>query len=110
MEAFAKNLGIIKVTAKFLAIDGPHTATIEPGDRISLRMKDVAGIDARDGYTILTTGSPHYVQLVPNVRNIDVCAQGRKIRNQPEFQPDGINVNFVQMHDGKLVVRTYESG
>ena len=28
----------------------------------------------------------------------------------PQFQPDGINANFVALKDGKLSVRTYERG
>jgi diaminopimelate epimerase len=110
MVAFAKSLGIIKNTASFVAIDGPHTATVNANGIVSLRMQDVKNVDIQDGYTILNTGSPHYVLWVTDAKNTEVFHQGRKIRNQPAFQPDGINVNFVQIHDGKLTVRTYERG
>ena len=110
LVSFAKSLGIIEFKAEFLAIDGPHKATITQDGLISLHMNDVAGMDIHDDYIILNTGSPHYVQFVTDVNKIDVFHDGRKIRNQPEFQPDGINVNFVQLHDGKLKVRTYERG
>jgi diaminopimelate epimerase len=110
MVAFAKSLGIIKNTASFVAIDGPHTATINANGIVSLRMQDVKNVDIQDSYTILNTGSPHYVLWVTDAKNTEVFHQGRNIRNQPEFQPDGINVNFVQIHDGKLTVRTYERG
>lgn len=110
MAAFAKSLGIIDTLARFVAIDGPHTATIAADGLISLHMQDVEGINIKDGYTLLNTGSPHYVLWVADVMNTDVFREGSKIRNQPEFQPDGINVNFVQIHEGKLIVRTYERG
>lgn len=110
LVAFAKSLGIIGPTADFIAIDGPHKATIAPGGLISLHMNPVSGIRIEVGHTILNTGSPHYVQVVADVQAVDVVAEGRKIRNMPQFQPDGINVNFVQLHDGKLKVRTYERG
>jgi diaminopimelate epimerase len=110
ITAFAKHLGIIATVADFVAIDGPHTATIKEDGLISLHMKDVARMEIKADHTILNTGSPHYILWVRDVKNTTVYATGKKIRNQPEFQPDGINVNFVQMVDGKLFVRTYERG
>ncbi len=47
---------------------------------------------------------------VKDVNNTDVYKEGKKIRSRQEYQPDGINVNFVQLRDGKLSVRTYERG
>ena len=110
MTAFAKKLGIINDTANFLAIDGPHTARINADGLISLHMQDVKDIDILEFHTILNTGSPHYVQWATGVKGMDVVKEGRKIRNQKEFQPDGINVNFLQMISKKLYVRTYERG
>jgi diaminopimelate epimerase len=110
LAAFAKNLGIIDTQANFVAIDGPHTATIGADGLISLHMNDVPDMEIQEFHTILNTGSPHYVLWVPDVKNASVFTAGRKIRNQPEFQPDGINVNFVQLVNGKLSVRTYERG
>jgi len=110
MTAFAKSLGIINDTARFLAIDGEHSATIQENGLVSLRMNEAGEISIHDGFTVLDTGSPHYVLWVNDVNKTDVFKEGRKIRNQPEYQPDGINVNFVQIHDGKLSVRTYERG
>jgi diaminopimelate epimerase len=110
ITAFAKHLGIIASIADFVAIDGPHTATIREDGLISLHMKDVAEVEISEDYTILNTGSPHYVLWVRDVKHASVYAAGKKIRNQPEFQPNGINVNFVQLLDGKLSVRTYERG
>jgi diaminopimelate epimerase len=110
MAAFAKSLGIINNTASFLAVDGEHSAAIAENGQISLHMNEAGEIQIYDGYAILNTGSPHYVLWVSDVKKTDVFKEGKKIRNQPEYQPDGINVNFVQIHDGKLSVRTYERG
>ncbi len=110
MTAFAASLGIVNKTARFLAIDGEHTSTIAADGIISLHMQDVKDMDIQEGVTILNTGSPHYILWVKDVKSIDVFHDGKAIRNQPQFQPDGINVNFVQMDDSKLLVRTYERG
>lgn len=110
ITAFAKKLGLVEKVANFIAIDGPHFATINDDDTVSLHMQDVQEINVADGHTILNTGSPHYVQWVNDVQNTDVFTEGRRIRNQDEFQPKGINVNFVQLQNGKLWVRTYERG
>jgi len=110
ITAFAKHLGIIDARARFLAIDGPHMATIKENGLIDLKMNDVKDINIQDGYTLLNTGSPHYVLWVNDVANTNVYAGGKSIRNRPEYQPGGTNVNFVQSLDGKLSVRTYERG
>jgi diaminopimelate epimerase len=110
ITAFAHRLGLISDTARFIAIDGDHTATINADKTISLQMQDVKEIDFEDGYAILDTGSPHYILWVGDVQRTDVFAEGRTIRNFHSFQPDGINVNFVQPDGDKLLVRTYERG
>ncbi|MCW3124085.1 MAG: diaminopimelate epimerase [Flavipsychrobacter sp.] len=110
ITAFAKHLGIIASIADFVAIDGPHTAKIDDNGLISLHMKDVQEMNVYDGHTILNTGSPHYVAWVKEVNATEVFAEGRRIRNLAEFQPNGINVNFVEFRGDKLAVRTYERG
>lgn len=110
MVAFAKQLGLITTKARFLAIDGEHTATIHDDGTVNLHMVDVKEINIYDGYTILNTGSPHYVVWVKEVAGIDVFGKGREIRNYPQFQPGGINVNFTELVNGQLSVRTYERG
>lgn len=111
ITAFAARLGLIGKDAVFTAIDGRHEAHIRPDGQISLHMKDVDNVEAWDGYYILDTGSPHFVQEVEDLRRRDVFTEGRTIRNWEDFQPKGINVNFVQvLEDNHLFVRTYERG
>ncbi|PQJ12201.1 diaminopimelate epimerase [Flavipsychrobacter stenotrophus] len=111
ITAFAALLGVIGDKARFLAVDGEHTATIHLDGTISLHMSDVVNIEFNEDFTVLDTGSPHYVEFVEDVVNIDVYSEGYEIRNQDEYQPAGINVNFVQIvGDTQLLVRTYERG
>lgn len=110
ITAFAKRLGIIINKASFVAIDGPHEATINADDTISLHMVNVDKIEVFREHCILDTGSPHYVLWTNDVQEEDVFGRGRAIRHQQEFEPKGINVNFVQKRDGDIYVRTYERG
>jgi len=109
---FAYDLGIIKSTYKFIAIDGEHEASVELDGTVSLKMNDVDHVSYNTDHFILNTGSPHFVKLTDNVMSIDVYKEGQAIRNSPEFKNEGINVNFVeQLEDrDKIIVRTYERG
>lgn len=109
--AFAKHLGIFDSETNFLAVDGPHYAKItEEGNWVELQMIDVDQI-GRDGEAyVLNTGSPHYVQQVNNLAEMDVFGQGRAIRNNETYQLNGINVNFVEPKADHLFVRTFERG
>ncbi len=110
ITAFAHKLGLIKDTAKFIAIDGPHQAAINADNTISLGMKDVDGITDNGSYAVLNTGSPHYVKRVKDVDDIDVVDEGCAVRYSEEYEEEGINVNFMHNENGTLWVRTYERG
>ncbi len=107
ITAFAHSLGVVKEAARFIAIDGAHTATIENGI-VNLQMQDVKDIDTTGDRTIMNTGSPHYVQWVDDVQATDVFNNGRSIRTA--HSEKGINVNFVQKLADAIWVRTYERG
>lgn len=110
ISAFAQHLGLINNKASFSAIDGEHEAYFTAEGLIALQMNDVDNIAHYDGHSILNTGSPHYVVWTNSVEDIDVFEQGRAIRNQEEFAPKGINVNFSAPTKNGLFVRTYERG
>lgn len=111
ITAFAKRLGIISADAKFIAIDGPHHASVSEEGIISLQMKDVTAITHNNDHSILNTGSPHYIIWTENVQEAPVITKGREIRYSGPFKSDnGINVNFVQRLREGLWVRTYERG
>ena len=110
IAAFSFHSGIAGAEQFFTAIDGAHKANILPGDLVSLQMQDVDHIDMDDKVSILNTGSPHFVQFVEDVTCIDVYGEGKAIRNREQFQPKGINVNFVMATAAGLKIRTYERG
>ena len=111
LVAFAKQLGIIDATAEFEAVDGYHYAKIIGDDLVSLQMKDVERIAVHQDYSFLNTGSPHHVQLVSDLKNLDVKTEGAKIRYSDLYGKAGSNINFVhQLENDIFAVRTYERG
>ncbi len=59
---------------------------------------------------VLNTGSPHYVEQVTGLKEMDVYKKGKKIRNNSTYKQEGINVNFVEDKGDHLFVRTFERG
>ncbi|MCW8814078.1 MAG: diaminopimelate epimerase, partial [Chlorobium sp.] len=63
------------------------------------------------------TGSPHVVidineseGFLPLLDQVPVDLLGREIRYLSEFTPDGTNVNFINVKDKIIYIRTYERG
>ncbi|RMA64924.1 diaminopimelate epimerase [Ulvibacter antarcticus] len=109
ISQFAKQLGIVDITAKFEAVDGLHEASIQ-GMNVSLKMADVSRISLSENCTFLDTGSPHHVQIVSQLDTFDVDYEGANIRNSI-YGKEGANVNFVQALGNDIFsVRTYERG
>ncbi|MVN22785.1 diaminopimelate epimerase [Mucilaginibacter arboris] len=109
--AFAKFLGLIEKETNFLAVDGPHYATISgSGDWVSLQMINVDTINRDGNAYVLNTGSPHYVELVKDLEHKNVYQNGYTIRNNAVYQKDGININFVEPLNDGYFVRTFERG
>lgn len=106
--AFAHMLEMIDDETTFMAIDGEHKGEIME-DGISLQMQDVTKIEGVGDGLVIDTGSPHYIEIVDNLDNLDVNKQGSRIRNSAPFKKDGINVNFV-LDAAELQVRSYERG
>lgn len=110
IAAFARQCGIDKKELTFLAYDGVHHAKLE-GEIVSLAMNPVSGITQHGEDKILNTGSPHYVRKVEGLGDLDVFAEGKRLRNSAAFSKEGINVNFVEkISSTKIFVRTYERG
>ena len=108
--AFAKLIGVIKKEAKFIAIDGPHSATCMDNGEVSLGMQDVSEVETiKRGQYFLNTGSPHYVVLVEEIPK-HIVALAKEIRYNERFEKEGVNVNFVKVEDGDVSIRTYERG
>lgn len=110
LVAFANQLGIIDSKATFNAVDGLHHAKFNNGI-VSLQMIDVAKIRTHDKHFFLDTGSPHHIEIVDKVNQVDVKKKGSKIRNGGPYFDEGTNVNFVEIvDDHSIKVRTYERG
>ena len=108
LVSYALQLDIDLKTNSFLAIDGIHKFKVVDNE-IYLKMNDVKDIIVKNGYNFLNTGSPHVVQIVENVDEINVYEQGKKIRRQ--FQEmNGVNVNFVSFDNDIIKCRTFERG
>lgn len=114
IAAFAKLLGIVGNEMEFLASDGSHKAIVKASgkfeDTVKLSLNDVTGIHKETNYYVIDTGSPHYVEFVSNVAEMDVFNEGKKTRYSYKFAKEGINVNFVEVGDDHIFVRTYERG
>ncbi len=85
LVAFAHFLGVFENKTSFMAIDGLHEAEVN-GDLVKLKMIDVDTIESFSKYTVLNTGSPHYVEFVDHVEDMDVYLEGKKIRNNDIFK------------------------
>jgi diaminopimelate epimerase len=111
IAAFAQRLGIIRSEGKFIAIDGDHDVIVnDTGEYVELKMKDVNQVELFLGDYLLDTGSPHYVQFVENLEEVDIYSAGKAIRNSDRFLKEGVNVNFVENENNTLRIGTYERG
>jgi diaminopimelate epimerase len=108
---FAAKLGLVKQQTIFDAYDGLHEAILLSDDIVDLQMRDVNHIVKRETGWFIHTGSPHVIEWVNRVENVDVYTKGKNIRYADEFAPAGTNVNFVEKkNNNTLYVRTYERG
>jgi diaminopimelate epimerase len=111
LVAFAKQIGIIQKQTTFIAIDGLHHAEISTDNIVSLQMKDVEELKIEKEYVFLNTGSPHHVQMVHDLNNLNVKTEGASIRYSNLYGTSGSNVNFVeQISESEFTIRTYERG
>lgn len=107
----ASSLGLLKDHTEFNAYDGPHHAELLKTGIVKLKMNDVSGAKKIGDDYFINTGSPHYLKFVPDVKNYPVFDEGRKIRYNQNYAPNGTNVNFIQLLGNNTIsVRTYERG
>ena len=107
---FARSLGMFEEKCSFLAYDGVHEAQINDY-RVRVKMKNVQNGSQLLNGTFIDTGSPHYIEFVDNLEEIDVLKKGKQLRYNAQFGSNGSNINFVErFEDNKVKVRTYERG
>lgn len=108
--AFSAKLCLFNTNAKFLAIDGEHSATWD-GKLVHLKMSNVNNVHFDDQAYIINTGSPHYISFLTNLNDVDIVEFGKKIRFSQAYSENGINVNIVEAIDeSTLEMLTYERG
>jgi diaminopimelate epimerase len=119
LAMYAYQQGVVGSSMRFEALDYIYRASVTEG-KVRLFMKapsglregiivDVAGTGIQGDF--IDTGAPHFVVLCKSLDGLDVTGVGRTLRHDPEFQPDGTNVDFVEVcGEQELSVRTYERG
>ena len=106
---FALKHGIACEKQIFRAFDGLHKAEVD-GSTVALQMADINEYEIIEDNYFINTGSPHYVLFTNDIDKIDVNTEGRKLRWSPLFAPGGTNVNFVEIKNNDLYIRTFERG
>ena len=107
--AFAQKLHIIDEETVFIAKDGVHKAEIN-NNIVKLQMRDVIEYQDKKDFFFVNTGTEHTVIFVDELDKYNVFEKGKKIRYSKEFQPLGTNVNFVEIENNYLKIKTYEKG
>ena len=118
--AFAHAIGVSGKALTMETLCGLVDAQVADGNSVCVWMPEPTdknyAVDIEvDGKPVrghlIGMGVPHFVVPVPNVSVTDVEALGRKIRLQPAFAPDGVNVDFVTFRKpNRMTMRTYERG
>ena len=113
---FMHTQGLVDASMMFCAGDGEHRAKILKDDNILMSMNtpkyksDTLSPEGVSGFFI-DSGARHFVCQSKTLEDAYVLDIGRKIRNAPEFQPRGINVNFYRfINSNSVEIKTYEKG
>ena len=106
---YAQQLGLMTQKARFLAIDGLHAGHVADTN-IHVSLQDVTLIQPMHQGYFLDNGTRHYIEVVDDVREIDMSLVGFSRRKMTPFEKEGVNLNFVQLTQGNLLLRTCECG
>jgi diaminopimelate epimerase len=89
---------------------------LNPPKKIKYNFKIKAGGKLLNAH-FADTGSPHVIidvneseGFLKSLDEIPVESLGKEIRYLSEFEPGGTNVNFINVKDGAIYIRTYERG
>ncbi|MGC6480411.1 MAG: diaminopimelate epimerase [Flavobacteriaceae bacterium] len=109
--AFAHRLELMADKTQFTAADGLHQARLDVATNlVELSMHPVHEITDHGDYIFMDTGSPHHVQLVSALEQVDVPSLGKQLRHDVHGF-SGANINFVeQKSPNAFAIRTYERG
>ena len=109
--AFAQSLGMVDQHATFETTDGIHQIKQE-GEKINFQLFDVQQLKKiNEKEWFIDTGSPHHIVISDDVSSENIVSEGREIRNHPDYsRHNGTNVNFAQLLQDRVKIRTYERG
>ncbi|MEA3224242.1 MAG: diaminopimelate epimerase [Thermodesulfobacteriota bacterium] len=117
--AFAFDRKIASHQMRFGTVAGIIKASVD-GIDVSIKMTDPGqvrediklNIEGKDlSVCSINTGVPHTILFTDDIEHIPVGGIGQKVRFHQEFEPEGTNVDFVEIiGPGKIRVRTYERG
>lgn len=109
--AFAQSLGMAKSKATFETTDGIHEIK-ELDGLIHFQLLDTPEpTTINESEWFINTGSPHHIKVVEQVAEENIKSEGRRIRNLPAYSgQNGTNVNFAQLLQNRVKIRTYERG
>lgn len=106
---FAMDIGLAGETAEFLSTDGVHKAYKLEDGRIRLQMADCQAPTPIGPDFEINTGSPHFIRFA-KLENLDIIKEARAVRYGRNYNEAGINVNFVEILNHGISMRTYERG
>lgn len=123
ISLYAWKKGIIPKRFKIETIAGIISGEIIPPNKVTIFLSKPKNIKLNLKYKpssflkglgkihYINTGVPHVIIYVSDINKADVTEAGRALRWHKRFQPEGTNVNFVQvLGKNKISVRTYERG
>jgi len=108
VAAFAREIGAAKSDRmRFETAAGIVEAEILDGSLVRVAMPPPK--DFADDFVV--AGVPHRIVPVENLAKTDVVREGRRIRMDPSYAPNGTNVDFVVYRPPhRVAIRTYERG
>ncbi|MHB8231728.1 MAG: diaminopimelate epimerase [bacterium] len=103
--------GIVKEAKVFMGLPKFETAQVPANFEKSEIIDEKINVNGKDfEISCVSMGNPHCVIFVDGLKNFDVHYYGPLLENNKMF-PNRINVEFVQVQDGKnVLVRTWERG
>jgi len=116
MARFARWAGVEAEPLTLQTDAGPLTAFVPPqeSDPVRISMPVPAHFRNTDevlrGTDYVWTGTEHLVRFVDRLEEAPVATLGPVLRGHPGFGDRGVNVNFVEVTEDGLKVRTWEKG
>ena len=106
---YAHSVGLISRHATFMAFDGAHSGFVE-NDLVYFKLRDVDHIEPLQNGYFVDNGTRHFVEIGDSVMDMANYHESFAKRYMPPFEKEGVNLNFVEIQDQAIVVRSCECG